>query len=352
MKALGDSILDRRFFFAAAAALSATHLLRARAYAQPAKKKPSSKLLDKQTRGAIDRGLSFLADRQNADGSMGRSYGQNVGVCSLAGMAWMASGHMPGRGRYGKAVSQAIAFVLEHAQPSGFISSQLGASHGPMYGHGFATLFLAEAYGMSPNRDIRDKLSSAVKLIVGTQNKEGGWRYHPQRRDADISVTICQVMALRAARNAGIFVPNETIDRCTDFVKRCQNADGGFMYMLAQPGDSRFPRSAAGVVALYSAGIYEGEEIEKGLKYLEQFEATGGTAASGHFYYGHYYAVQAMWHTGGKQFEKWYRAISKYLLARQRDSGAWLDEIGVEYATAMASIILQMPNNYLPIFQR
>ena len=39
-------------------------------------------------------------------------------------------------------------------------------------------------------------MSKAVNLIVDTQNAEGGWRYQPQRRDADISVTICQVMAL------------------------------------------------------------------------------------------------------------------------------------------------------------
>ena len=73
-----------------------------------------------------------------------------------------------------------------------------------MYGHGFATLFLAEVYGMHPDPDLRQKLVKAVKLIINTQNDEGGWRYQPERREADISVTICQVMALRAARNAGI----------------------------------------------------------------------------------------------------------------------------------------------------
>ena len=159
-------------------------------------------------------------------------------------------------------------------------------------------------------------------------------------------------MALRAARNAGIFVPNETIDRCTDFVKRCQNDDGGFMYMLSQPGDSRFPRSAAGVVALYSAGVYEGEPIQKGLSYLKGFRPRRGQPSTGHFFYGHYYAVQAMWHAGGDTFAEWYLAIRELLVARQQDSGAWPDEIGAEYATAMACIILQMPNNYLPIFQR
>ena len=82
-----------------------------------------------------------------------------------------------------------------------------------MYSHGFATLFLAECYGMSKRTELRDKLSLAVKLIVNSQNKEGGWRYYPKKEDADISVTVCQVMALRAAHNAGIHVPKETIDR-------------------------------------------------------------------------------------------------------------------------------------------
>jgi hypothetical protein len=221
-----------------------------------------------------------------------------------------------------------------------------------MYGHGFATLFLAECYGMTQRPDVREKLSLAVNLIINTQNTEGGWRYQPQRRDADISVTICQVMALRAARNAGLFVPRETIDRCTEYVKRSQNPDGGFMYMV-QGGQSAFPRSAAGVVALYSAGIYEGQEIKKGLEYLQQFMPQGSDFnRESHYFYGHYYAVQAMWHAGGPLWNKWYPAIRDALVARQGDDGSWMDSICQEYGTAMACIILQMPNNYLPIFQR
>ena len=83
-------------------------------------------------------------------------------------------------------------------------------------------------------------------------------------------------MALRAARNAGLYVPNETIDRSIDYVKRSQNADGGFMYMLSNAGESDFPRSAAAVVALYSAGIYKGPEIAKGLDYLRHFMPAEG----------------------------------------------------------------------------
>lgn len=303
---------------------------------------------------AIDQGLAFLARQQHDDGSFGSGgYSRNVAVCGLAGMAFMSGGSTPGRGPYGAQVSRCIDFILDNAQDSGFIDVPGSSSHGPMYGHGFATLFLAEAYGMSMRADIRDKLAKAVELIVNTQNAEGGWRYQPTRHDADISVTICQVMALRAARNAGIYVPKETIDKCVDYVKRSQNADGGFMYML-QGGQSAFPRSAAGVVALYSAGIYEGPEIEKGLAYLmEHVPGRDAFNRESHYFYGHYYAVQAMWHAGGDYWLRWYPAIRDELIARQRpDDGAWSDSICQEYGTAMACLILQMPNNYLPIFQR
>lgn len=313
----------------------------------------AAQMITSQTAAAIERGLSFLASRQHDDGAFGSGgYSRNVAVCALGGMAFMSAGSTPGRGPYGAEVAKCVEFLLNHTQDSGFITVPGASSHGPMYGHGFATLFLAEAYGMSMRADIRPKLAKAVELIVNTQNSEGGWRYQPQRRDADISVTICQVMALRAARNAGLYVPSETIDRTIDYVKECQNSDGGFMYM-AQGGQSAFPRSAAGVVALYSAGIYEGSEIEKGLKYLTQFMPRAGAFdRQSHYFYGHYYAVQAMWHAGGEYWQEWYPAIRDSLVARQRDDGAWMDSICQEYGTAMSAIILQMPNNYLPIFQR
>jgi len=310
-------------------------------------------LMKKTTRQAVDRALAYLASRQNDDGSFGvGAYRRNVAVGALAAMAFLANGNTPGRGRYGQQVSRAVQFILSHAQESGFINAGAMNTHGPMYGHGFATLLLAEAYGMSPDAQIRKVLSKAVKLIVSIQNEDGGWRYQPQRKDADISVTICQVMALRAARNAGLFVPNQVIDRCTDYVKRSQNADGGFMYMLAG-GESAFPRSAAGVVALYSAGIYDSAEVQKGLVYLRKnMPKLDAFGTATHYFYGHYYAVQAMWHAGGDYWKQWYPRIHDELLANQQQNGSWTDMVCSEYATAMASLILQMPRNYLPIFQR
>ncbi len=313
-------------------------------------------LVTPETQRAINAGLAYLAARQHTDGSFGSGsvYKRNVAVTSLAGMAFLSAGHTPGRGAYGPQVTRVVEFILSSAEPSGFIIRSDSAAHGPMYGHGFATLFLAEVYGMSPQDEVRTALKSAIQLIVNSQNKDGGWRYEPDGREADISVTVCQMMAMRAARNAGIAVPKATVDGCLDYVRRCQTADGGFQYQVRQSPRSAFPRSAAALVALYSAGVYEGEELERGLKYLVQHQPQGELLRyEPHYFYGHYYAVQAMWHAGDKYWKTWYPSIRDELLSRQLPDGSWPDSlVNNEYGTAMACLILQMPNNYLPIFQR
>jgi hypothetical protein len=327
----------------------------------------SRDMITPEAQRAIDQGLAFLARNQLAEGTFGgRPFSNlqgNVAITSLAGLAFMAGGHQPGRGLYGDNVLQALRYVLDSDDGRGYLVSRGGNSHGPMYGHGFGTLFLAEVHGMVHDKQLRDRLREtlrrAIKLIVDHQNKEGGWRYTPESPDADISVTICQIMALRAARNAGLFVPKSTVDRCIRYVKNCQDKDGGFKYQQ-QGGGSQFARSAAGVVALQCAGIYKGPEIERGLRYLAHFEPDPlGRIRPDvhlHYYYGNYYAAQAMWTAGGSYWAKWYPAIREELLhhpEREVTGGHWRDiRLNDEYATAMACIILQIPNNYLPILQK
>jgi hypothetical protein len=322
--------------------------------ADAAPEKSAAQMITPKADRAIERGLSYLAKSQHRDGSFGTepTYRGNVAICGLAGMAFLAGGSTPGRGPYGDNVNRCVDYLLARGESSGYIIAPGAPSHGPMYGHGFAALFLAECYGMSPRPELREKLGKAVKLICNTQNKDGGWRYYPRRHDADISVTACQVMALRAARNAGLDVPKEVIDRAVVYVKRSQNADGGFMYMI-QGGESAMPRSAAALVALNCADLYEGPEVSKGLDYLMQFLPQPDTVRrENYFEYGQYYAVFATWQAGGNYWNKWYPAARDELISRQRPDGSWPSAYGSEYATAMCLIVLQVPNNYLPIFQR
>ena len=303
---------------------------------------------------SVERGLRYLAGLQNDDGSFGRGqFAKHAGITALCGLAFMADGHLPGRGAYGDNVRKALDFVLGSATETGLLAAE--NSHGPMYGHGFATLFLGEIYGMNTeDARVRDALTRAVELIINSQNQEGGWRYNPVPYDADISVTICEIMALRSARNAGIKVPKETIDRAIAYVRSCQNSDGGFRYMSTS-GTSLWPRTAAGVASLYYAGVYSDNSIDRGLNYLQDSvnPDAGGNSGEAHYFYGHYYAVQAMYLAGGKRWTAWWPNIRDEMISKQAATGGWMDyQAGQAYSTSMALIVLQMPKRYLPIFQK
>jgi hypothetical protein len=325
-------------------------------------------MIDRNTQTAIDGSLAWLAQpaQHHQDGSFGTGqYAGNVAITSLAGLAFMAGGYQPGRGRYGENVTRIVRYILRCEDPTqpGFLNSRRNGFHGPMYGHGFATLFLAEVYGMvnepALRTELRGVLGRAVALILRAQNRDGGWRYQPHPNDADLSVTICQINALRAARNAGIAVPKANRDRCIDYVKRCQDQrSGGFTYQH-HGGPPGFARTAAGVVALNSAGLYNDDtSVKRGLDYLKNCVPGrgGGLMAADvqmHYYYGHYYAVQAMWIAGGDYWRQWYPAIRNELMGSRQVDGSWRQGLMCShYCTAMALIILQVPNNYLPILQR
>jgi hypothetical protein len=315
----------------------------------------SAELINSETERAIEESLVWLAKTQQSDGSFGGGiYRGNIAVTSLAALAFMANGSSPGRGPFGKEIERALGYVLDNTARTGFINVPNAASYGPMYSHGFGTLFLAEAYGMTHRPEIGEKLRDAVRLILGCQNNEGGWRYQPVPADADLSVTVCQINALRAARNAGIYVPKETVEKCIKYVKMSQNDDGGFRYQLSAGGGSAFPRSAAGVVALYSASIYDSKEVDRGVAYLRRHipGRSSHMNLNNFYFYGHYYAAQAMWIRGGDDWTAWYPAIRDELLRRRSSRGVWNDGACDEYGTAMAAIILQIPYNHLPIFQR
>ena len=361
--------LDRRSFnrFAVAAGLSAAAPLgfgasAGRVWAETPRRdrkdgqdeKSPAELVTAPARKAIDKGLSFLLRNQVKSGRNRGAFGNSamsagVATASLGGLAMMCGGHAPGQGAYGKAIDMCAEFVMKNVRNTGYIATRDGGSRENMYGHGFSMLFLSQAYGMTRKREIGDTLGSAVRLTCKCQNNQRGWRYQPTKSDADLSITVCQIMGLRGARDAGIDVPDDVRTKCIDYVKNSQNKNGSFRYTM-QGGHTTFAMTAAGVTSLYSAGIYEGEQVEKGLEYLMKFKPNGAQGG-GHYFYSHYYAIQAMWHAGGKHWAEWYPLIRDQLINNQTAEGSWRSsEAGAPFGAAMACIILQMPFNYVPVF--
>lgn len=336
---------------------------------------------------AVERGLAWLAESQNADGSWTAKVGYklnegynyisqdngHVGVTALACMAFLAGGNLPGRGRYGANVERGLDFVLSCVQEDGYIARHRTR----MYSHAFATLFLAEVYGTTRREDVKHELQRAVDFIVKSQNKEGGWRYEPYAVESDMSIVVCQVLALRAARNIGIRVPRATVDRAARYVvdSAVTPADsrahglrsypfnglevGTFRYQKGDFTRSSFALTAAGVTALHGLGIYSDEAIERGIAYLNRempvFNREHG-GARGHyfFWYGHYYGVQAMYTVGEPYWEPYFEEVRGELLSMQRADGSWPNQVGPgeAFGTAVAVLILEIPYRFLPIFQR
>ncbi|MEO0478493.1 MAG: prenyltransferase/squalene oxidase repeat-containing protein [Planctomycetota bacterium] len=327
---------------------------------------------------AADRGLAWLVEAQHEDGywegtvghkqqdsyialrdpAVNRSLGEgHVGVTALCGMALLAGGHLPDRGEYGDSLRSCVDYLLEHITDTGLVTD--GGTR--MYSHAFATLFLAEIAGMDPDDRIRTGLERAVHLIVDSQNQQGGWRYNAFSPEADMSVTVCQLQALRAARNIGLRIPKETIDDAVDYVLRARTRQGLFYYRTqgrnSRRKDREFAINAAAATALLTAGVLDRELQEPILEFLRRdYEQRLSRYYPDHFYfwYGNYYACQAFFHAGDERFSAYHRRVVEDLLPRQQSDGRWINSVGPgdAFSTAVASILLQVPKQYLPIFQR
>jgi squalene cyclase len=305
--------------------------------------------MDEATRKATARALDWLARKQNADGSWStEKFPHNTAITSFALLAFLSQGHLPEQGEHGPAVARAGRFLLASAREDGYL---VGARGGNMYCHAMATLALAELWGMTSDDEIKPVLKRAVDLIVRCQSPRGGWRYEPTPTTEDISVTIMQVMALRAAKNSGLYVPDDTLKNALGYIKSLYHApSGGFGYQHTSdpPG---FARSAAGICVLQLSGEYDAKEIPKAVEYLKK-----NSESREYYWYGHYYAAHAMHQVGGKDWEEWYERRRTVLLAKQSEDGSWSnwmnDNVGPAYQTAIAVIILSVPANYLPIFER
>ena len=317
-------------------------------------------IVDERTEVVIKGAIKWLAAKQQPNGSWttGRGNEHPVAMTGYTLICFMSAGHLPGEGEYGKNVTRGMNYLLSCVRADGYITNG-GESN--MYNHGIAAIALAELYGQTRDPKLKQKLDLAIKLIVNCQNQQGGWRYRPAIVDGDISVTVLQLVAARAALNSGIEVPQSTIDKGVSFVKSCYDKrSGGFTYQPRgnPPG---FARTAAAIYSLQVCGKYDEAEVKTGADYLLNKPAT----TTGEWYtYGNFYAAPAMYMVGGKGWETWYARLKKSLI---EDAGSKFKKegpdmnywepfdgqgVGPVYATAVYTTILAMPYHYIPLYQR
>ncbi len=305
---------------------------------------------------ALARGTQYLVATQDpATGGIHNNMRHETAMTSLAVLAMAACGNQPADPTTeGKAMRKALDYVLRpEAQEQDGYFGQLDGSR--MYGHGITTLMLSEMLGMgadaAQDKVIREKCRLAIDLILRSQkvaksdNNRGGWRYSPDSGDSDMSVTVWQTMALRAAKNAGFDVPKEAIEDAVGYIRRLYQPDtdrqgggktGGFGYQTKGRENST---TAEGLLAMQVCGQYDTEEV-KGSS--DRLLREGLRQGERWFFYTTYYYAQGMYQRGGRHAEEAQHVVPELLLPLQSREGWWEGINGEErqggrvYATAMA----------------
>lgn len=313
-----------------------------------------------------ERGLQWLVKNQDQDGTWhggenhhGSASG-NSGITGMVVMAFLASGEDPNFGAYSDSIRRALqALIKGQDTKSGFLP-------GSMYHHGFAMLALAEAYGVvdeealwqgstedkDRQRSVGEALELAVRCAVTAQknNQWGGWRYAPSATDADTSVSGAVLMGLLAARNAGIRVPDETIDNAIGYFQKMTSSQGAVGYSGGVGGWGGSKNLQAIASLIYAVGRRRN---------LDEYEAVTSQVTlnlehedNGYPEYFRYYMAQALFQGDFESWQRWNMLTIRQLKNLQAEDGHFQSRHGSAYGTAMSMLALALNYRFLPVYER
>ncbi|MFN8857109.1 MAG: squalene--hopene cyclase [Planctomycetaceae bacterium] len=309
----------------------------------------------RDVREMYDRGLQFLVSTQTEKGDWQGSSDQGPGGTGLCLMAFLASGEDPNYGLYTTQIRKALrAIIRDQNAETGYLGNS-------MYHHGFGMLALAEAYGVVdervlwPNekapRSLGAALELAVRAAITSQKKNplGAWRYSPDSTDADTSVSGSVLVGLLAARNAGIEVPDEAIDKAIGYYRQMTSASGQVAYSGLGFDDSLARVSIATLV--YSISRRKDlAEYNHTLDFLKQrLEQQAPNWAE----YTRYYQAQALFQGDVDSWEKWNKLLIRQLKQMQGSNGSFKGQMGgPSIDTSLSLLALALNFRFLPIYER
>ncbi len=332
--------------------------------------------IDPAVQAACRRGAAWLVTTCDKDGQVTAGQGKTTATTGLAALALAGIGVLPtSPGPEGAAAKRMMEWLLQDERCDG--NGYYGAPDGSaMYGHGIVTLYFAELLGMgadtATDRRIRARLERALGVILWAQARKGrdnvrqfgGWRYAPDSGDSDLSVTVWQLLALRAAKQSGLDIDKQPIDDAVQYLQRCYQSDrdakGGPTRAVSgtayQPGGGpTYAMAAAGLLSFQVAGAYTLPEVQGSAEWLKACEINPGMPW---FFYGTYYYSQGMHLAGGAYADLAWARVPELLLPQQKEDGRWESgwdqeqKAGPVYATSMAMLALAVQHRCLPIYQR
>lgn len=341
----------RRFFAAAALVLIGGSFARAQA--------PTPRLGDavpRDVREVYERGMQYLAKTQGENGDWGNDGYSGPGVTGMGVMVFLASGEDPNFGQFSGNIRRGLRSMIKAQNAS---TGYMGNS---MYQHGFAMLALAEAYGGVDERNLwpdgdRDRrslgeaLELAVRLAITSQRKNstGAWRYSPESQDADTSVSGAVLVGLLAARNAGIEVPDEAINKAISYYQKMTSGSGQVAYS-GLGFDNSLARVSIGTLVYSIARRKDLPQFKATLDFLVQ-QGDSGNSGHGGAEYQRYYQAQALFQGNVDEWEKWNKLLVRQIKASQQPDGSIQGQFGV-VSTSLSLLALAVNYRFLPIYER
>ncbi|HEY2759646.1 MAG TPA: squalene--hopene cyclase [Pirellulales bacterium] len=322
-------------------------------------------VVPRDVREMYDRGLQYLANSQTPEGGWNDQQ-PGAAITGLSLMAFLASGEDPNFGLYSSHVHKAVRNIIAGQDAA---TGYLGSS---MYHHGFGMLALAEAYGSVDDRNlwadgaaknsgstigrgqrtIGQALELAVREAVTSQKKNsfGGWRYSPDSNDADTSVSGSVLVGLLAARNAGIEVPDDIIDRAVAYYQSMTAPSGQIAYSGGIGGfDESLARISIGTLVYSLAKRKDLPQYKAAIGYLTQRLEQ---PANNYPEYTRYYEAQALFQGDVVAWEKWNRQVVRELKQAQKNDGSFDGQFGKVFSTSTSLLALALNYRFLPIYER
>ena len=325
---------------------------------------------------AVNRGLLWLVQHQNTDGSWSLNRFQencngkhpacngqgaeasNTAATGLALLPLLAAGNTHVDGEHAKVVATGLQWLIDHQKPDGELLGP--GDKQKMYSQGIAAIALCEAFGMTQHPDFREPAQRSLQYIVDAQNKTtGGWRYNPGEA-GDTSVVGWQMMALKSGEMAGLDVPIEThggIRRWLQSVEGNQPVGGQFGYTNRSVSPAM---SAEGLLCLQFLGTGRNDPaMRAGADYLlTQLPEVSQGRTSYYWYYG----TQVMYHMQGSYWQEWNAALRDMVVDTQIKDGHmagtwnpvdnWEKRGGRLYSTSMKLLLLEIYYRHLPLYEQ
>lgn len=309
----------------------------------------------------ITKGLGWIARTQSSLGHWTAGNNYPTAMTALAGTALICSGSTTTQGPYARQIRRCVDYLTTRKARGNGLIGDPATDNRYTYGHGFSMLFLSQVLGEEEDEERRTQLievlTKAVDFSCKAQTRSGGWGYVSARDGNNFdegSTTITQVQGLRGCRNAGIPVPNESIEKAQKYIYNCKNGDGGISYSSRNRGSSRPAITAAALATLYNAGDYDSAQVPQMLKFAKEklHRITNGAQSFGHWHYTYLYYSQVIYRQGREEWEPFRDKLYNKIVSEQNGDGHWTGNIGPIYVSACNLIMLQLDKAYLPIYQR